>query len=185
MNKYIESDFYRWTGKEFSSSGNRRLKKIPQYKLVYRKRKRDQYKDGNKLLYLIASWRYKRLKIKYNSDIPAGTEIGYGFVVEHLGAITINKKAKIGNNVNIYNGVTIGKEKRGERVGNPTIGNQVWIGANAIVVGKINIGDNVMIAPGAFVNFDVPNNSIVVGNPGKIIPNENACEKYIENIFAK
>ena len=34
------------------------------------------------------------------------------------------------------------------------------------------IGNNVLIAPGAFVNFDVPENSIVIGNPGKIIPRD-------------
>ena len=34
------------------------------------------------------------------------------------------------------------------------------------------MGDSVLVAPGAFVNFDVPDNSIVMGNPGKIIPRE-------------
>ena len=57
----------------------------------------------------------------------------------------------------------------------------MWIGTNAVVVGKITIGDDVLIAPGAFVNFDVPPHSIVVGNPAKIISRENATEKYIEN----
>ena len=40
--------------------------------------------------------------------------------------------------------------------------------------GGVNIGDNVLIAPGAFVNFDVPDNSIVLGNPGKIIPRDSS-----------
>lgn len=57
----------------------------------------------------------------------------------------------------------------------------MWIGTNAVVVGKITIGDDVLIAPGAFVNFDVSPHSIVVGNPAKIISRENATEKYIEN----
>ncbi|MGQ7199562.1 hypothetical protein ACUOA9_41025, partial [Escherichia sp. HC-TM1] len=60
---------------------------------------------------------------------------------------------------------------------------KVWIGPSAIIVGKIKIGSNVLIAPGAYVNFDVPNNSIVVGNPGKIIYSENATEGYIQNTF--
>ena len=80
-------------------------------------------------------------------------------------------------------GVTIGYERRGERQGNPTIGNKVWIGSNAIIVGKIFIGNNVLIAPGSFVNFDVPDDSIVLGNPGKIIPKKNATEGYVINIF--
>ena len=61
------------------------------------------------------------------------------------------------------------------------IGNDVWIGANAVVVGKINIGTDVLIAPNSFVNFDVPPHSVVVGNPAKIIHKENATEYYIEN----
>ena len=61
-----------------------------------------------------------------------------------------------------------------------TIGNDVWIGANAIVVGRIQIGSDVLIAPGAYVNFDVPSHSIVLGNPAKIVAKENATEKYIK-----
>ena len=40
-----------------------------------------------------------------------------------------------------------------------------------------------MIAPNAYVNFDVPDNSIVIGNPAKIVKKENATEGYIENIY--
>ena len=41
------------------------------------------------------------------------------------------------------------------------------------------IEDDVLIAPNAYVNFDVPSHSIVVGNPGKIISRDNATEEYI------
>lgn len=68
----------------------------------------------------------------------------------------------------------------GVKKGVPIIGNNVYIGANAIVIGGIRIGDDVLIAPGAFVNFDVQNNSIVIGNPGKIIPRTmSPTSKYI------
>jgi len=67
--------------------------------------------------------------------------------------------------------------------GNPTIGNKVWIGAGAVIVGKINIGSNVLIAPNAFVNVDVPDNSLVIGNPCKIFPKENPCEGYLNFIL--
>lgn len=45
------------------------------------------------------------------------------------------------------------------------------------------INDDVLIAPGAYVNFDVPSDSIVLGNPGKIIHKDNAVEGYIKNIY--
>lgn len=48
------------------------------------------------------------------------------------------------------------------------------------IIGGIKIGNNVLIAPGAFVNFDVPDNSIVLGNPGRIIPRlSSPTRKYI------
>lgn len=56
------------------------------------------------------------------------------------------------------------------------------MGANAVIVGNIRIGNDVLIAPGAYVNFDVPSHSIVLGNPAKIISRENATEGYITNI---
>lgn len=91
----------------------------------------------------------------------------------------INPKAKIGEKVTILNGVLIGQQNRGRKQGCPTIGNKVWIGTNSIVVGAIHIGNNVLIAPGAYVNFDVPDNSIVLGNPGTIISKQDATDSYI------
>lgn len=58
----------------------------------------------------------------------------------------------------------------------PAIGNDVWIGINAIIVGKITIGDDVLIAPNSYVNCDVPSHSIVFGNPCIIKHRENATE---------
>ena len=50
-----------------------------------------------------------------------------------------------------------------------------------MIVGKIKIGNNVLIAHNAYVNIDVPNNSIVIGNPAAIHYKENATEGYINN----
>ena len=65
--------------------------------------------------------------------------------------------------------------------GCPVISDEVWIGANSVIVGKIKIGKNVLIAPNAYVNFDVPENSIVIGNPGVIHHNEEATKEEIRN----
>jgi serine O-acetyltransferase len=52
--------------------------------------------------------------------------------------------------------------------------------ANSIIVGGVTIGNNVFIAPGAFVNFDVPDNCLVIGNPGRIIQRDySPTEEYI------
>ena len=59
------------------------------------------------------------------------------------------------------------------------LGNKVYVGINATVVGNITIGNDVMIAPNAFVNFDVPDHCVVVGNPATIHKKENATKGYI------
>ncbi len=87
----------------------------------------------------------------------------------------------MGKNINISKGVTNGQENRGKRKGVPIIGNDVWIGANATIVGKITIGDDVLIAPNSYVNIDVPSHSIVLGNPCIIKQSEHATESYINN----
>ena len=65
----------------------------------------------------------------------------------------------------------------------PTIGDRVWFGTGAVVVGKIKIGSDVIIAPNSLVNFDVPDNSTVIGNPARIIRRDKPPTGYINNIL--
>lgn len=133
------------------------------------------------LIKLYYKVRLKILSRKTHIQIELDTKIGEGFYIGHLGRVIINEAAVIGKNCNIATGVTIGQTNRGPRKGAPTIGDSCWIGTNAVIVGNIAIGSDVLIAPLAYVNFDVPDHSIVIGNPGRIIPRENATEGYVEN----
>lgn len=115
---------------------------------------------------------------KYGIQIPYQTKIGPGFRILHWGSIVINPEAVIGKNFNIAEGCLIGCSQ-GKCCGVPMIGDNVVMGANSIVLGGVKIGNDVLIAPGAFVNFDVPNNSVVIGNPGVIKPQSSSpTEKY-------
>ena len=134
-----------------------------------------------KLLTYYYKLRLRLLSHRTHIQIGSTARIGEGFYIGHYGRIVIHYQAQLGRNVNVAPGVTIGETARGPRKGVPTIGDDVWIGTNAVVVGKVRIGNNVLIAPLTFVNFDVPDNSIVIGNPGKIIPRANATEVYIQN----
>ena len=92
------------------------------------------------------------LSKKSGIQIPTDTKIGKGLLIAHFGTIIINPSVTMGDNINIAPNVVIGKANRGERKGVPTIGNDVWIGAGAVITGKIRIGNDVLIAPNAFVN---------------------------------
>ena len=50
------------------------------------------------------------------------------------------------------------------------------VGINSTIVGRVRIGNDVMIAPNTFVNFDVPSHSIVIGNPAEIHHKDNATK---------
>ncbi|KAB7672167.1 maltose acetyltransferase domain-containing protein [Bacillus sp. B1-b2] len=50
-----------------------------------------------------------------------------------------------------------------------SIGNNVWIGGRAVINPGVKIGDNVVVASGAVVTKDVPDNVVVGGNPARII----------------
>lgn len=137
--------------------------------------------ESKRLFYFFWRILLQHYQIKYGYQIYPKTQIGAGLYLGHWGALVINPLAKIGKNCNIAQGVTIGQQNRGKKAGYPTIGNEVWIGTNAVIVGDIHIGNNVLIAPNSYVNFDVPDNSIVIGNPAQVISNDEATKDYINN----
>lgn len=176
----IQKDFYRESGKWLSRFEIWAKCINPNLHFIYLLRKTQQHKKKS-LPGLF--WRFvlRHHQIKYGFQIYPETQIGEGFYLGHWGSLVINPNAKIGINCNIAQGVTIGQQNRGKNEGYPVIGNGVWIGPNAVIVGGITIGDNVLIGPNSYVNFNVPSDSVVIGNPGKIYPTENATEGYINN----
>lgn len=121
----------------------------------------------------------RKLSYKYGFQIPAETKIGEGFYINHFGTVVINAATQIGKNFTTSHSVTIGQSNKGKRKGCPISKDNVWVGAGAILVGNIVVGSNVLIAPNSYVNIDIPNDSIVVGNPIKIISKLDATEGYI------
>lgn len=178
MNKVFKKDLYRYYGQ----SGEPFLKKLLRpLEIKYIK----LFRKANLCKFLPLKFYYTlrllHLSKKTQIQIPARTRIGEGFYIGHLGRVIIHPDAIIGKNVNVGTGVTIGMENRGARKGAPTISDDCWIGTNAVIVGNVKIGSDVLIAPLSYVNFDVPDHSVVIGNPGKILPKENATADYICN----
>ena len=177
--KYSD-DFYRYFGRKNKIKDIKFLFLNPGLRFIYFYRKY----NSTKIFFLKKLYRIILLYIQaeYGIEINPKLKIGKGFYIGHPFNITVNLNAILGENINIHKGVTIGQENRGKRKGVPIIGNKVWIGVNSTIVGKIKIGNNVLIAPNTYVNRDIPDNSIVIGNPCKIIENIEATKDYINNI---
>ena len=129
--------------------------------------------NGNKLLKL---WRLIYIKRcdAYN-NASTGTDLMCGAVFETppslphgLNGIIIASCAHIGRNCTIFHQVTIGNDNKDSNHA-PTIGDNVVIYPGAKIVGKVKIGNNSVIGANAVVNYDVPENSLVVVQKSRII----------------
>lgn len=120
-----------------------------------------------KILSILFTPPYYALSILIGINIPRSTNIGFGLRIYHYGCIVINSYSKIGNDCSIRHGVTIGNKNSEKDC--PKIGNNCNIGAGAKILGNIKIGDNVTIGANAVVIADIPDDSIAVGIPARII----------------
>ena len=117
-----------------------------------------------------------RAKILYNKNVqdfacsfPPGITIGKNLYIAHPTAIRIGRTAVIGDNCRIYPQVMVAakvvgdKELKasGEKRRHAKIGNNCILGAGCMIIGRIEIGDNVTIGARAIVTKDVPSNSVV------------------------
>ena len=180
----IASDLYRYRGRANRSDLISAFIYEPGFRYMFYLRKAAYYRQ-RRILFLIPLI-YNRLMLKhyrhyYGFQLYPSTRVGRGLYLGHFGTIIVNSNAVLGDNVNLAPGVVIGQANRGKRKGIPTIGNRVWIGANAVLVGNIRVGDDALIGPGAYVNFDVPERAVVIGNPGSIVSYSGA-EDYVCNL---
>ncbi len=105
-------------------------------------------------------------------EIHPGAKIGRRVFIDHGMGIVIGETTEIGDDCLIYKGVVLGGTTLEKTKRHPTIGKNVVIGTNASVLGNITIGDNVRIGSSSVVVSNVPDNSTVVGIPGKVIKTE-------------
>ncbi len=100
--------------------------------------------------------------------ISKTTEIGPGAYFAHSFATEINAKS-IGSNFSCRHLTTLGNKFDGDNTLRPTIGDNVVLGVNVTIIGNIVIGNNVTIGAGSVVVKSIPSNTIVAGNPARII----------------
>jgi len=109
----------------------------------------------------------------YNIEVGENFFANYNLTILDVGKVTIGDNAQIAPNVSIYTaGHPIHPDSRnsGYEYGIPiTIGDNVWIGGNVVILPGVNIGSNVVIGSGSVVTKDIPDWSIAVGNPCRVI----------------
>jgi serine O-acetyltransferase len=184
--KELRADLYRYRGDTSRRALISAYLRDPGFRFTYYMRKVAHYSKNKKSIWIFA-YLYNRVllhhyRFKYGFDISPTTKIGPGLYIGHFGGVVISPNAVLGANINIAQGVTIGAASRGPRTGAPTLEDRVWVGANAIIIGKVVIGHDALIAPGAYVNFDVPSMSIVLGNPGTVV-SDAGSKGYVNRIL--
>lgn len=183
LKEFLRADLYRYNGSEAKRYFVKAISfSFPAFRYTYILRHASVF-PRNSVRGFVYRVLLNHYGYKYGFQIPPNTKIGKGLYIGHRGPVVINGKSEIGDNCTLGHIVTIGQTNRGKHAGCPRIGDNVCIGAGAVLIGKIVIGDNVLIAPNAFVNFDVPSNSIVTGNPATIKQHEKATEGYIRFAF--
>ena len=113
----------------------------------------------------LAKARWHRLGARYHININPNV-VGYGFRVPHLvGGVIINCFS-VGHYCTANSGVIVGNNNKG---GMARIGNNVDLSVGCKVIGGVQIGDDVIVAPNSVVVKDVPDHCIVSGVPAIII----------------
>lgn len=123
----------------------------------------------------------------FNCDSGKNIHVGDNFLTNYNVTILDIREVRCGNDVMIgphtlITTVNHPLSPKGRRnhigIAKPvTIGNDVWIGGHVTILPGVTIGNNVVVAAGAVVTHDVPDNCLVGGVPAKKIRDiENDCE---------
>jgi len=102
-------------------------------------------------------------------EIHPGAQIGKQFFIDHGMGVVIGETTIIGDNVLVYQGVTLGGTGKETGKRHPTLKNDIVVGSGAKILGNITIGNNVRVGAGSVVIENVPDDSTVVGIPGRVV----------------
>lgn len=111
----------------------------------------------------------------YGINIELGNKVyfNYNCIILDVCRVTIGDNCMFAPGVHIYaatHPVKAAERNSGLEIGRPvTIGNDVWVGGNTTILPGVIIGDRAVIGAGSVVTKDVPADSVVVGNPARVI----------------
>ena len=171
--QYIDSDMEQFLKYQDIKSKNQieklifALKLIP-FRNVFYYRCRNNARFVNLIMKLMVKFA-KKLAPESRSIEIAG-DIGPGLQISHNFSVIMPQKA--GCNLRVGPGVVIGRNGHDF----PVIGDNCYIASNSVVIGKIKIGNNCIVGAGAVVTKNIPDNTVVVGNPAKILRHTDSIE---------
>ena len=112
-----------------------------------------------------------RLKIGNNTSIGEFNNIraAGGSIVIGNNCLISQFVTIVASNHNIERGKNINVQGWGEKKTGVVIGNDVWIGANCVILPGVEIGNGCVVAAGSIVTKSIPENSIIMGAPGKVV----------------
>lgn len=109
----------------------------------------------------------------YNIHVGENFYANFNCVILDICEVTIGDNCMLAPGVQIYTAahpIDPHERNSGVEFGKPvTIGNNVWIGGRAVIIPGVTIGNNAVIAAGSVVTKNVPANTVVGGNPAKVI----------------
>ena len=124
---------------------------------------------------IMISIRFFVLRNLYKMDLATSCRISYGAKLDKTYPAGIH----IGNESYVASGAIIFSHDFSRALKTHTyIGRRCFIGANAIIMPGIRIGDECIVGSGAIVTKDVPSNTIVAGNPARIIKEGIQTKKF-------
>jgi serine O-acetyltransferase len=105
----------------------------------------------------------------FQIDIHPNATILSGIMLDHGTGIVIGETAHVGYNCSILHHVTLGGSGKRGVDRHPKVGNNVLLGAGATVLGNIEVGDGCQVGAGTLVIESLPQHSVAVGVPGRVI----------------
>lgn len=125
----------------------------------------------NKVNFLSKIYYLKNIRF-FGVDIHPSTSIEGGLFLPHPNSIVISGWSKLGSNITIFQQTTIGIKHLNSQL-SPQIDSNTVIMAGAKLYGDINIGKNCTIGSNSVVLTSFPDNSVIVGVPGRILKTNN------------